>query len=91
MIFKKTIKTEVEFEVEFPCYRKSIAYCWKLIDENNAIQIEIDSGLKFDKYASVSAFESWTEACTEEEFLQNYFSIINKIDNITAGLTKPQF
>ena len=51
MILKKTIKTEVEFEVEFPCYRKSIAYCWKLIDENNAIQIDIDSGLKFDKYA----------------------------------------
>lgn len=78
MTYKKTITTEVEFEVEFPCYRKSRVHHWKLISDKEAICVTNDS-IEIGKYADVSAFASYTEASDEQTFNQAFIKILNKI------------
>jgi len=78
MIYKKKITTEVEFEVEFPCYRKSIAHHWKLISEKESICVT-DETIDISKYADGSAFASYTEASDEQTFKKAFIQILNKI------------
>jgi hypothetical protein len=78
MTYKKTITTEVEFEVEFPCYRKSRVHHWKLISEKEAICVT-DDAIDIGKYADGSAFASYTEPSDEQTFQQAFIEILNKI------------
>ena len=78
MTYKKTITTEVEFEVEFPCYRKSRVHHWKLISDKEAICVTYDS-IEIGKYADGSAFASYTEPSDEQTSKQAFIEILNKI------------
>ena len=81
MIYKKKITTEVEFEVEFPCYRKSIVHHWKLISDKEAICVTDNETIQTGQYASSSAFASYTEASDEQTFKQAFIETLNKIKN----------
>jgi len=80
-ILKKII-TEVEVEVDFPCYRKSNLFYWKLNDEKNGIKISRDGIMDIGYTAYCSAFEDWTIESNEKEFFEEvhqYHLLLNKI------------
>lgn len=79
MIYKKKITTEVEFEVEFPCYRKSIVHHWKLISDTEGVCVTENETIQIGQYASSSAFASYTEASDEQTFKKAFIETLNKI------------
>jgi hypothetical protein len=79
MIYKKKITTEVEFEVEFPCYRKSRVHHWKIISDKEAICVTDNETIQIGEYASGSAFASFSEPSDEQTFKQAFIETLNKI------------
>jgi hypothetical protein len=78
---KITIKKTIEetHELELPAYRKNICYYYKIISEEQAVQINFSKGRESIAMSYTSIALNYDDICTQEEFdakLNEVFTLI---------------
>lgn len=80
MKIKTIVSTEVETEVNVPCFTMSPTYAYYVISDTVAVEVEKEKGVKL--LHPSHAFRDTCKECTREDFMQHYDDAIAKIWSI---------